>query len=78
MTLGFGSITSVSTEQKANARSSTEAEMNAGDDIISKVLWSKLFIKAQGFDVKACTATCACAHMPMASQHAQSVRLSYS
>ena len=33
----------------------------------------------EGYQIwKQCTATCACAHMPMASQHAQSVHLSYS
>jgi hypothetical protein len=50
-TLGRGAITSVSTKQKANARSSTEAELLGIDDVISKVLWAKRFIEAQGFEL---------------------------
>ena len=53
MTLGNGAIISESTKQKVNARSSTEAEMIAVDDSISKILWTKRFIEAQGHQVKA-------------------------
>ena len=42
MTLGSGSISSTSTKQKVNARSSTEAETIGVDNMISKVLWTKL------------------------------------
>ena len=52
MTLGKGVICSVSTKQKVNSRSSTEAELIGVDDVISKVLWTKLFIEAQGFKIK--------------------------
>ena len=41
----------LSTKQKVNTRSSTEAELVGVDDIISKVLWTKLFIEAQGHKV---------------------------
>ena len=51
LTLGKGAVLSDSTKQKANARSSTEAELNGIDDKISKVLWVKKFVEAQGFDV---------------------------
>jgi KUP system potassium uptake protein len=51
MTLGNGTIISDSTKQKVNARSSTECEMIAVDDTLSKILWSKRFIEAQGFKV---------------------------
>ena len=51
MTLGGGSITSVSTKQKINTRSSTEAELVSIDDIISKVLWTKRFLEEQGYMV---------------------------
>jgi hypothetical protein len=51
MMLGSGAIQSVSTKQKVNARSSTEAELISIDDIISKVLWTKLFLQEQGFKV---------------------------
>ena len=35
-----------------NSRSSTEAELVGVDDVISKVLWTKLFIEAQGHKVR--------------------------
>ena len=52
-TLGKGAISSISTKQKVNSRSSTEAELIGIDDVILKVLWSKRFIEAQGFNLKA-------------------------
>ena len=52
MTLGEGVLCSVSTKQKVMTRSSTEVELIGFDDVLSKVLWSKLFIEAQGFEVK--------------------------
>ena len=51
MTLGEGVLCSVSTKQKVMSRSSTEAELVGLDDVISKILWSKLFIEAQGYRV---------------------------
>ena len=50
-TIGKGCITSDSTKQKVNARSSTEAELIAVDDKISKVIWIKKFIENQGFKI---------------------------
>ena len=35
-----------------NARSTTESELVAVDDMTSKVMWKKRFIEAQGFKVK--------------------------
>jgi hypothetical protein len=52
MTLGSGVIMSSSTKQKVNTRSSTEAEFVGVDDSVSKILWAKLFIQAQGHKVK--------------------------
>lgn len=52
MTLGKGAIQSISTKQKINTRSSTEAELISTDDIMSKVIWTKLFLETQGYDVK--------------------------
>jgi hypothetical protein len=52
MTLGKGVLISVSSKQKSNARSSTEAELIGVDDVITKILWTRLFIEAQGFTVK--------------------------
>ena len=51
-TLGRGAFSAISTKQKANARSSTEAELIGIDDVISKILWSKRFVEAQGFDLE--------------------------
>ena len=50
-TLGKGSIWNESTKQKVNARSSTEAKLISIDDKISKIIWMKRFIEAQGFDI---------------------------
>ncbi len=50
-TLGGGAFAAISTKQKANARSSTEAELIGIDDVISMILWSKRFIEAQGFEL---------------------------
>ena len=44
------SITSFSTKQKLNTRSSTEAELVAVDDAMSQVLWSRSFLQYQGID----------------------------
>jgi hypothetical protein len=53
MTHGFGTICSISMKQKVNTQSSTVAELVGFDDIISKILWSKHFMEAHGFEVKA-------------------------
>ena len=52
MSLGKGSIQSVSRKQKINTRSSTEAELVSFDDILSKLMWTKLFLESQGYEVK--------------------------
>mmetsp|Transcript_11837 Transcript_11837/g.17121 ORF Transcript_11837/g.17121 Transcript_11837/m.17121 type:complete len:448 (-) Transcript_11837:440-1783(-) len=50
--MGKGAINSISTKQKINTRSSTKAELVAIDDVISKIMWTKLFLEAQGYGVK--------------------------
>ena len=52
MMLGSGVIISSSTKQKVNTRSTTESEFVGVDDMLSKILWAKLFIEAQGHAVK--------------------------
>ena len=52
MSLGKGMISSVSIKQKVNTRSSTEAELVAIDDVVSKIIWTKRFIENQGFQVE--------------------------
>ena len=51
-TLGKGAIISTSRKQKTNSRSSTEAECNATDDMIAKIIKVKKFLEEQGFKVK--------------------------
>ena len=52
MTMGYGSISSNSTKQKLNTRSSTEAELVAVDDMMPQVLWTKRFLEEQGFQLR--------------------------
>jgi uncharacterized protein YrrD len=56
--LGGGAIISISTKQKVNTLSSTEAELVSIDDVISKVMWMKLLIKTQGFTMNHKTIMC--------------------
>ena len=51
-TMGKGAITGGSTKQKVNSRSTTESELVAVDDRLSKVLWTKRFLEWQDFKVK--------------------------
>jgi hypothetical protein len=44
MSLGGGAIISVSTKQKVNTRSSTDAELVSIDDVIAKVVWNQNII----------------------------------
>jgi hypothetical protein len=52
MTMGEGAIQSISTKQKINTRSSTEAELVATDDIIAQVLWTQNFLREQGLPIE--------------------------
>ena len=51
MSMGHGATQSSSKKQKVNTRSSTEAELVATDDVLSLVLWTNNFLRAQGFEV---------------------------
>ena len=48
LTLGKGATISQSTKHKLNSRSSTEAEIIAVDDGMAILLWTRLFLEAQG------------------------------
>ena len=52
MTFGHGAPISMSKKQKLNTRSSTEAELVGADDATTMILWTKLFMEAQGYEVK--------------------------
>jgi hypothetical protein len=39
-------------KQKVNMKSSTEAELVSIDDVISKIMWTRLFLEAQGYQIR--------------------------
>ena len=51
MTYGKGSPIAMSRKQKLNTRSSTEAELVGVDDAINMILWTRLFLDEQGYQV---------------------------
>jgi hypothetical protein len=51
MTYGQGAIQSISRKQKLNTRSSTESELVGVDDASTAILWTKLFMEAQGYKI---------------------------
>jgi hypothetical protein len=50
--VGKGSIYSLSRKQWINMKSSTEAELVGVDDGMPLVLWTRIFLTAQGFKLK--------------------------
>ena len=52
MMWGKGSPISISQKQKLNSRSSTESELIAVDDLMDKILWTRLFLKEQGVQIE--------------------------
>lgn len=52
MSLGKGSPFSISTRQKLNTKSSTEAELVGVDDGMPIILWTRQFLIEQGFNLK--------------------------
>ena len=50
--MGDGAITSLRRKQGMNTTSSTEAEVVAADTIISPMIWTQLFLKAQVHPIK--------------------------
>jgi len=51
MSLGKGSVLSMSTKQKLNTKSSTEAELVGVDDAMPQILWTRYFLTAQGYHI---------------------------
>ena len=49
MTMGQGAVQSSLSKQKLNTQSSCEAELAGGDDMATKILWKKFFLKEQGY-----------------------------
>ena len=52
LSFGRGCPVNISLKQKINTRSSTEAELVSINDAMALVLWCRLFIMGQGFDVR--------------------------
>jgi hypothetical protein len=52
MMLGKGAVQSIARKQTMNLRSSTEGELVAVDNAATMILWTKLFLEAQGYDVE--------------------------
>ena len=52
MSCGSGAIQSMWCKQKLNTRSSTKAELVGVDDAMTMILWTRLFLRAQGCDVR--------------------------
>ena len=50
--MGRGYPINHSGKQKLNTRSSTESEVVGVDDLMPAILWTRLFMEAQGYDVK--------------------------
>ncbi len=48
---GDGAVQSISRKQKLNTRSSTESELVGDDDVPVMILWTKLFLEEQGYDI---------------------------
>ena len=51
MTFGNGAVQSISRKQKLNTKASTEAELVGADDASVMILWTKLFMEHQGYQV---------------------------
>jgi hypothetical protein len=51
MMMGEGYVQNISRKQKLNTRSSTESELVGVDDVATMVLWTKLFMEAQGHQI---------------------------
>jgi hypothetical protein len=51
MSYGGGAPITMSRKQKLNTRSSTEAELVGADDAMNLILWTRLFLGEQGYDV---------------------------
>jgi hypothetical protein len=49
---GKGAVQSISRKRKLNTKSSTAAERVGVDDISVMVLWTKLFLEAQGYEIE--------------------------
>jgi len=52
LSFGGGSPVTISRKQKLNTRSSTESELVGADGASTMILWTKLFMEAQGYKLR--------------------------
>jgi len=52
MTMGNGAMQAISSKQKLNTGSSTHAELVGASDTTTMILWTRLFLEAQGYTVE--------------------------
>ena len=52
MIMGLGSPINISRKQKLNTQSSTESELVGVDDASVMILWTKLFMEVQGYQIE--------------------------
>ncbi|CAJ1938644.1 unnamed protein product [Cylindrotheca closterium] len=52
LSFGGGAAQVMSKKQKLNSRSSTKAELIAVDDVVTMILWTKLFMEWQGYPIE--------------------------
>ena len=52
MLFGTGIINPKSTKQKLNTKSSTEGELVGASDYLPNVIWTKMFLREQGYEIK--------------------------
>ena len=52
MTMGQGAVQLGSNKQKLVTQSTCEAELVGADDASTKILWTKCFLEAQGYEVR--------------------------
>jgi hypothetical protein len=48
---GDGAVQYISRKQKLNTRSSTESELVGVDGVLVMIIWTKLFLEEQGYDI---------------------------
>ncbi|CAJ1954018.1 unnamed protein product [Cylindrotheca closterium] len=52
LTMGEGGLQIILKKQKLNSRSSTEAKLIGVNDAATQILWTKLFVEAQGYPIE--------------------------
>jgi hypothetical protein len=53
ITFGAGAITSSSSKQKLNTKSSTESKLVTMNDKLCDILWTRCFLETQGYTISA-------------------------